>query len=145
MARSTSFAKFIVSNVNPDGSIVERAHDESYNTAVSIAALTALKDPKYAAVIAGGQKYIAATQMAESRGFTPLNPWYGGIGYGGDRRPDMSNFYVALEAMRATSYDPKDPIWQKALVFASRMQNRSESNDQKWAANDGGFALCARA
>ena len=134
------FAKFIVSNVNADGSIVERAHDESYNTAVSIVALTALKDPKYAAVIAGGQKYIATTQMAESRGFTPLNPWYGGIGYGGDRRPDMSNFYVALEAMRATSYDPKDPIWQKALVFASRMQNRSESNDQKWAANDGGFA-----
>jgi squalene-hopene/tetraprenyl-beta-curcumene cyclase len=134
------YAKFITSNVNPDGSIVERAHDESYNTAVSIVALSALKDPQYAQVIAGGQKYIAGTQMAESRGFTPLNPWYGGIGYGGDRRPDMSNFYVALEAMRATSYDPKDPIWQKALVFASRMQNRSESNDQKWAANDGGFA-----
>ena len=134
------FAKFIVANVNPDGSIVERAHDESYNTAVSIAALSALKDPKYASVIAGGQKYVAETQMAESRGFTPLNPWYGGIGYGGDRRPDMSNFYVALEAMRTTAYDPKDPIWQKALVFASRMQNRSESNDQKWSANDGGFA-----
>jgi len=135
-----NYAKFIVSKVNPDGSIVERAHDESYNTAVSIVALTAMKDPKFAPVIAGGQKYIATTQMAETRGFTPLNPWYGGIGYGGDRRPDMSNFYVALEAMRSTAYDPKDPIWQKALVFASRMQNRSESNDQKWSGNDGGFA-----
>jgi len=41
--------------------------------------------------------------------------------------------------MRASSFDPKDPIWQKALTFASRMQNRSESNDQKWAGNDGGF------
>jgi len=132
--------KFITANVNPDGSIVERAHDESYNTAVSIVALSATKDPKYAPLIAGGQKYIADTQMAESRGFTPLNSWYGGIGYGGDRRPDMSNFYVALEAMRATAYDPKDPIWQKALTFASRMQNRSESNDQKWSGNDGGFA-----
>ena len=135
-----NYAKFIVSKVNPDGSIVERAHDESYNTAVSIVALTAMKDPKYAPAIMGGQKYIATTQMAETRGFTPINPWYGGIGYGGDRRPDMSNFYVALEAMRSTAYDPKDPIWQKALVFASRMQNRSESNDQKWSGNDGGFA-----
>jgi squalene-hopene/tetraprenyl-beta-curcumene cyclase len=133
-------AKFLVSNVNADGSIVERAHDESYNTAVSIVALSATKDPKYAPVIAGGQKYIAETQMGETRGFTPVNGWYGGIGYGGDRRPDMSNFYVALEAMRATAYDPKDPIWQKALIFASRMQNRSESNDQKWSGNDGGFA-----
>ena len=132
--------KFLTSNVNPDGSIVERAHDESYNTAVSIVALAATKDPKYAPLIAGGQKYIADTQMTEARGFTAPNPWYGGIGYGGDRRPDMSNFYVALEAMRATAYDPKDPIWQKALAFATRMQNRSESNDQKWAGNDGGFA-----
>ena len=134
------YTKFLTANVNPDGSIVERAHDESYNTAVSIVALASTKDPKYAPVIAGGQKYIAGTQMTEARGFTAPNPWYGGIGYGGDRRPDMSNFYVALEAMRATAYDPKDPIWQKALTFATRMQNRSESNDQKWAGNDGGFA-----
>ena len=134
------YTKFLAANVNPDGSIVERAHDESYNTAVSIVALASTKDPKFAPIIAGGQKYIAGTQMTEARGFTAPNPWYGGIGYGGDRRPDMSNFYVALEAMRATAYDPKDPIWQKALTFATRMQNRSESNDQKWAGNDGGFA-----
>ena len=52
----------------------------------------------------------------------------------------MSNLYIAIEALRLTSYDPNDPVWQKALIFASRMQNRSESNDQKWARNDGGFA-----
>jgi squalene-hopene/tetraprenyl-beta-curcumene cyclase len=134
------YAAFIVSKSNPDGSIVERAHDQSYNTAVSIVALAATKNPKYASVVAAGQKYIAGVQIAESRGFAPVDSWYGGMGYGGDERPDMSNLYIAVEAMRATAYDPKDPIWQKALIFASRMQNRSESNDQKWAGNDGGFA-----
>lgn len=133
------YANYIVSKANPDGSIVERAHDQAYNTAVSIAALAATKDPKYAAVIAAGQKYLVKSQINEARGFAPVDNWYGGIGYGGDERPDVSNMYISLEAMRATAYDPKDPVWQKALVFASRMQNRSESNDQKWAANDGGF------
>jgi squalene-hopene/tetraprenyl-beta-curcumene cyclase len=135
-----SYAKFIASKANADGSIVERQHDQSYNTAVSIVALAATKDPKYSPLIKAGQKYIADAQIGESRGFAPIDSWYGGMGYGGDERPDMSNLYVAVEALRATAYDPKDPIWQKALIFASRMQNRSESNDQKWAGNDGGFA-----
>jgi squalene-hopene/tetraprenyl-beta-curcumene cyclase len=69
----------------------------------------------------------------------PVDNWYGGLGYGGDERPDMSNLYIALESLRATSLDPKDPVWQKALIFVNRMQNRSESNDQKYAGNDGGF------
>jgi len=133
------FAKFITSNANADGSIVERQHDETYNTAVAISALAATKDPAYAPLIAAGQKYIIGSQSNESRNVTPENNWYGGIGYGGSKRPDVSNLYVALEAMRATSYDPKDPVWQKALIFASRMQNRSESNDQKSSGNDGGF------
>jgi squalene-hopene/tetraprenyl-beta-curcumene cyclase len=134
------YATFIASKANPDGSIVERAHDQSYNTAVAITALAATKDPKYAPLVTAGQKYIIGTQIGESRGFAPVDSWYGGMGYGGDERPDVSNLYVALDALRATSYNPKDPVWQKALIFASRMQNRSESNDQKWAGNDGGFA-----
>ncbi len=134
------YAKFIASKANADGSIVERQHDQSYNTTVSIVALAATKDPGYIPLVKAGQKFIANAQIGESRGFAPVDSWYGGMGYGGDERPDMSNLYIAVEAMRATAYDPKDPIWQKALVFASRMQNRSESNDQKWAGNDGGFA-----
>jgi len=133
------YAAFIASKANPDGSIVEIKHDESYNTAVAITALAATKDPKYAQVIANGQKYITKNQIGESRGFMPVDNWYGGLGYGGDERPDISNLYIALESLRATSLDPKDPVWQKALIFVNRMQNRSESNDQKYAGNDGGF------
>jgi len=133
------YAAFIVTKVNPDGSIVEQQHDQSYNTAVALTALALTKDPRYATVISNGQKYIHKRQVDEGEGFHPVDAWYGGLGYGGDERPDMSNLYIALEALRATSFDPKDPVWQKALIFATRMQNRSESNDQKWAGNDGGF------
>jgi len=133
------YVKFITSNANANGSIVERAHDETYNTSVAIAALAATKDPAHAPLIAAGQKYVTNSQSNESRSVTPQDTWYGGIGYGGEKRPDVSNLYVALEGLRATAFDPKDPVWQKALIFATRMQNRSESNDQKWAGNDGGF------
>jgi squalene-hopene/tetraprenyl-beta-curcumene cyclase len=133
------YAAFLVSKVNPDGSIAEIKHDVSYNTAVALTALALLKDQRHAKVIADGQKYIQKHQIDDDEGFKPVDNWYGGLGYGGDERPDVSNVYIALEALRATSVDPKDPVWQKALVFISRMQNRTESNDQKWAGNDGGF------
>ncbi len=132
-------AAFIATKANPDGSIVEIKHDEGYNTAVAITALMLTKDAKYATLVANGQKYIAKHQVGEDRGFMPVDNWYGGLGYGGDERPDLSNTYIALEALRKTSFDPKDPVWQKALIFVNRMQNRSESNDQRYAANDGGF------
>ena len=32
-----------------------------------------------------------------------------------------------------------DPAWAAALAFESRLQNRSESNDQAWSVDDGGF------
>ena len=103
-------------------------------------ALAATKNPKYDAVIAAARKYLLRHQADEGEGYKPDHPFYGGIGYGGGERPDMSNVYIVLEGLKATSTDPKDPVWQKALVFVNRSQNRSESNDQKWAANDGGFA-----
>jgi squalene-hopene/tetraprenyl-beta-curcumene cyclase len=133
------YAAFIVSKANPDGSIAEIQHDQSYNTSVAITALAATGDPRYATTIANAQKFIQKHQVDETEGFKPVDNWYGGLGYGGDERPDISNLYIALEAMRATSFNPDDPAWQKALVFINRMQNRSESNDQPYAGNDGGF------
>ena len=59
------YAAFVASKANADGSIVERAHDQSYNTAVAIDALAATKDPKYAPLVAAGQKYIVSTQIGE--------------------------------------------------------------------------------
>lgn len=136
----TRQVEFILANVRSDGSISTTLQSTAYNTAVAMVALAATKNPKYDAVIAGARKYLLTHQADEGEGYKPDHQYYGGIGYGGGERPDMSNLYVVLEGLKATSTDPKDPVWQKALVFVNRSQNRSESNDQKWAGNDGGFA-----
>lgn len=136
----TRQVEFLLSKVRADGSISESQQNTSYNTSVALSALAATKNPKYDAVIAAGRNYLINHQVDEGEGYKPDHRYYGGIGYGGDERPDLSNVYFALEGLKAAATDPKDPVWQKALVFVNRTQNRSESNDMAWAGNDGGFA-----
>ena len=131
---------FLLANVKSDGSISASLQATAYNTAVALNALAATQNPKYDSVIAAARKFLLRHQVDEDEGYKPDHRYYGGIGYGGGERPDLSNVYIVLEGLKATATDPKDPVWQKALVFVNRSQNRSESNDQKWAANDGGFA-----
>jgi squalene-hopene/tetraprenyl-beta-curcumene cyclase len=130
---------FLLAHVQADGSISESLGDTGYKTAVSLSALAATKNPKYEPVIAAARKFLTLHQVDETEGYKPDHRYYGGFGYGGDQRPDLSNTYIALEGLKAAALDPKDPAWQKALVFVNRSQNRSESNDQPWAGNDGGF------
>ena len=130
---------FLMAHVNDDGSISETNQNRNYNTAVSLTALAATNNDDYADVIKGGQNFLLGLQIDEEEGYESDHAYYGGIGYGGDERPDLSNIHMALEGLRATATDPDDPVWDKALTFVSRSQNRSESNDQEWAANDGGF------
>lgn len=130
---------FLLAHVNDDGSISETNQNRNYNTAVSLVALAAANPEKYADVISGGQRFLARLQIDGEEGYEADHAYYGGIGYGGDERPDLSNAYMALEGLRASAMDPDDPVWEKALIFVSRSQNRSESNDQEWAADDGGF------
>ena len=132
--------KFIISNVKTDGSITESINNRNYNTAVSITALQATSNPEYKKFIENGQKFIKGIQLDETNGYESDHKFFGGIGYGGDERPDLSNAYMAVEALKVTSLDQNDPVWEKALVFISRSQNNSETNDLDWAANDGGFA-----
>ena len=131
--------EFILSNVKEDGSISESIQNRSYNTATAITALQLTGNPAYGDVIKGGQDFLKTLQIDDGEGYDPDHPYYGGIGYGGDERPDLSNQFYALEALSATALSSDDPVWQKALIFLNRTQNRSESNDQAWAANDGGF------
>jgi squalene-hopene/tetraprenyl-beta-curcumene cyclase len=130
---------YILSHVNDDGSISESLQNRSYNTAVAIVALEATGNPAHRTVIANAQKFLTGLQIDEGEGYTSSHAYYGGIGYGGDERPDMSNQYLALEALSRSNLAADDPVWARALTFISRSQNRSESNDQTWAGNDGGF------
>jgi squalene-hopene/tetraprenyl-beta-curcumene cyclase len=131
---------FLLEHVNEDGSISETGQNRNYNTAVALVALQATQNPAYAEVIENAQRYIKGIQVDEQEGYEPGHKYYGGIGYGGDERPDLSNVYMAMEALKATDFDPEDPLWERALVFISRTQNNSETNDQAFAGDDGGFA-----
>lgn len=131
--------KYILDHVNEDGSISETNQNRSYNTAVAIVALQATGNPTHQEVINNAQNFLKQLQIDSGEGYEPEHKYYGGIGYGGDERPDMSNQYLALEALSKSQLSRDDPVWDKALIFISRAQNRKESNDQSWAGNDGGF------
>lgn len=131
--------QFLLAHINEDGSISETNQNRNYNTAVAMTGLAATGNDKYAAILEDAQAFLKGLQIDEAEGYESEHAYYGGIGYGGDERPDLSNAYMALEGLQATATDPEDPVWEKALIFVSRSQNHSESNDQEWAANDGGF------
>lgn len=131
--------EYLMAHINDDGSISETNQNRNYNTAVVMTALAATNNPDYSEALTGAQNFLKDLQIDEGDGYEKQHAYYGGIGYGGDERPDLSNAYMALEGLRASALDSDDPVWEKALLFVSRSQNRSESNDQEWATNDGGF------
>ena len=51
----------------------------------------------------------------------------------------MSNTQMALDALHDAGLKPDDPAYKAAIKFVSRLQNSSETNDQSWSGNDGGF------
>ncbi len=131
--------EYLSSLVQEDGSI-HNGEMPNYNTSVSLMAFSITNDIKYDTIIINAQNFLIGLQCIEETGYTPDNKFYGGIGYGGDDEPDLSNLQMALDALHTSELADTNKVWEKALVFLQRCQNRSESNDQAWAGNDGGFA-----
>jgi squalene-hopene/tetraprenyl-beta-curcumene cyclase len=142
--------EYILSHVQEDGSI--RLGPEgilaNYNTAISLSALALVNDrPDVAEAIAGGQAFLVGLQWQEGmtgpngETITEDHPYYGGAGYGGSGRPDMSNTNLMLQALHDTGMDCNDPAFVRAVAFISRCQG-VESNDffeDGTIENDGGF------
>ena len=126
----------------PDGGIYDK-DNQNYNTAVSMMALQASGNPAYKPLIAKAQNYIIGIQRGNGDGIAPSDKTYGGIGYNGQQRPDLPNLQYALEALKASGLPEDSPAWKRALQFIQRTQNRTESNDQSYSLNDGGFAYSA--
>ncbi len=119
---------WLVSLQKPDGSIHDGAL-ANYVTGASVLALVAGARPEDAPVVARARAYLLALQSDEGEGYGPSHRYYGGVGYGDDERPDLSNLQMALEALSAAGVPSDDAAFQRALVFLQRCQNRSESND----------------
>ena len=119
----------------------------NYNTAIAVSAIAAANDPAYKDHLDKAIAYLKGLQWTsgvigpkgESTADADKATWEGGWGYGRNGRPDFSNTQMALDALHDAGLKPDDPAYQRALTFIQRTQNRSESNDQSFAGNDGGF------
>jgi squalene-hopene/tetraprenyl-beta-curcumene cyclase len=146
---------WLVSLQHEDGSIWHKLTGYStYTTSVALMALSASGSSKYADAVAKARNHLVGAQLDEGEEIGTDNWHYGGIGYGSDARPDLSNAQLALEALHEAGLDKESETWKKALVFLNRCQNRTESNDKtievevdgkskKLApGNDGGASYC---
>ncbi len=127
---------WLVSLQKPDGSIYER-DSANYVTSVALTALVLSGDDRYADAISKARDFLVRLQAREDTGYQPGDRFYGGIGYGGDLRPDLSNAQFAIEAVRRAGLPEDHAFYQRALKFLERCQNWSETNDQVWKDEDG--------
>jgi squalene-hopene/tetraprenyl-beta-curcumene cyclase len=139
----TSSLDALVALAKPDGGIYENAIPH-YVTALSTTTLVAAGRPQDKPVIEKARRYLVENMLDEGEGVAKSDFWYGGMGYGkttraDGRRADIISLEYTLQALKDSDLPANDAAWQKALTFLQRTQNNSEVNDQKWAANDGGF------
>jgi hypothetical protein len=129
---------YLVGLQKPDGAIALHGLDV-YTTSVAIEALQAGAREGDRPVIERARQYLLATQSDEGEGYSlESDPLYGGIGYGGDERPDLSNTQMALEAATRAGTPADDPVYRKALVFLERCQNLGERQAREWPRPGGG-------
>lgn len=136
--------KFLESLARDDGGIYYAASNHrNYETSIALLAFGAANaDGRYDAMIQQAEKFLRGLQWDEDEERKPEDPYYGGAGYGGHQRPDLSNTTFLMEALRSAGVSADDPAMQKALTFVSRCQNlETEHNNTPFAAkvNDGGF------
>lgn len=137
---------YIESLVNPEAGHIAgkdpKARLQNYVTCVNVMALVEANRESYRPIIKDAGRFLRQIQWDEGEGKDAHNPNYGGAGYDGSSRPDLSNTQMLLDALVAAGIPKEDPAFKKALVFVSRCQNlASEYNDQPLAGkiNDGSF------
>lgn len=128
--------------VKPDGGIYGNGRLKNYETCVAMLCFSeANQTGQYNEILNRAKNFVTGMQYGEGKRH-PSDPWYGGVGYGGAGRPDLSNTGYLIEALRATESKASDAAIQRALAFVSRCQNlNSKYNDTVLAAkvDDGGF------
>jgi squalene-hopene/tetraprenyl-beta-curcumene cyclase len=132
--------------VKPDGGIYASNRLMNYETCVAIVAFSEAKkaagDGRYDEILKNAEAFVRGLQIGAD-GETPREePKFGGVGYSGRERPDLSNTAYLLEALESLGTEANDAAIQRALVFVARCQNLDAKwNDTKFAklVNDGGF------
>lgn len=137
----TKALEYIEKNVQKDGGIYGKGL-ANYSTCVSLLAFKdGNKNGKYDKVIADAAKFLKGLQNHDDE----KDVQFGGVGYDGKGRPDLSNSHFFVEALVAAGVAKDDPALRDAVVFLSRCQNLpGEIQKTAWAAktsdeDKGGF------
>ncbi len=135
---------YLESCVQPGGGIHGKGDMfGNYETCAAIMCFQeANTDGHYDELLKKAEAYVRGVQWDESHGRESWDSYYGGSGYGGTTRPDLSNTAFLVDALKARGADEDDEALQRALTFVSRCQNlETEHNTTPFAAkiNDGGF------
>lgn len=136
--------KYLEGFVQPDGGIYDpKSRIKNYETCLGMVCFReANQDGRYKKILAGGEKFLKGLQFAEGDTRSPSDVSYGGVGYGGSERPDLSNTHFLMDALEAAGEGPNDEAVKRAIVFISRCQNlEGEHNTTAFPAKnpDGGF------
>jgi len=111
---------------------------KTYTTSIALMVLVKADANAYADAIEKAKAYLIKHQWDEAESIDKGNPWYGGHGYGKHERPDLSNTQYFVEAMHEAGVPKDHPLWKKVVVFVSRTQDRTESNDQVFVGTESG-------
>ncbi len=125
---------FIQSHTAADGSLgrMNKYSQDypNYSTALAIRAIVRAKRPGWQSQIAPMVAYLRTQQFTEDNGWTAADAAYGAWGMGGERlRPpaighvDLSMTRHVLEALRDAGVTREDPVFAKAPVYLTRLQN----------------------
>lgn len=136
--------KYIESFIQDDGSIAAPdSKYRNYETCLSMMCLTeANRDGRYDKVLKKANAFVKKVQWDDDEGKEKSDFEYGGAGYGGKGRPDLSNTAFLIETLKAAKNEDNQEAIKKALIFVSRCQNlETENNTTPFAAKnpDGGF------
>lgn len=142
---------YILSHRQADGGIYDRMLP-SYNTSIALAALARVDTEEARRAIGPAQQFLRSIQWGEAtvkpsqgteapQAVERSHPFYGGVGYGNNSRPDLSNLSWYLEGMHASGVPADDPAFERALVFLQRTQMVDAVNDMPYAdgSRQGGF------
>ena len=131
---------FVLSKRTSDGSFT-MGTNTVYYTSVCIVGLSSTRNPEYKDEVESAINYLESVIKTEQN--SDEEWWVGGIGYGGDGRPDLSNNQFAIMAFHTafTVYDIEvaDNIWDSVETFTTRCQNKMDTNPDYAALDDGGF------
>jgi hypothetical protein len=125
--------RYLEKSVQKDGGIYNKRL-ANYTTCIGLMAFQeANSSGKYDTIIKNATRFLKRLQF-EDVGRKDVR--FGGVGYDGKSRPDLSNTQFFVEALIAAGVPKDDPAIRRALTFISRCQNLpGEHNDQPFAKN----------